>query len=153
MLLKAEKGTGYRLRRFLIRMDMNWYKILKISDNLILSYEAGEDIKMFGAEIEAIIEQNNKPIFAYNKPRLSSLEEEQRLALELRKKLESNYTKKQLKGIDAHNWHTITNSYIYGEYPVEAIVKTIKFGGKTVHPNIHYPLWKNTKDYIDYIDR
>ncbi|MCK5511104.1 hypothetical protein KAI65_06235 [Candidatus Parcubacteria bacterium] len=133
--------------------EYEWDKIIKISGNLMLGYKAGENIKMFGAKIEVIIEQNNKPIFAYNKPRLASLEKEQELALELRQELENNYTKKQLKGIDAHNWHTITNSYIYGEYPVEAIVKAIKFGGKTVHPDIYYPLWKTTKDYFDYIDK
>ena len=133
--------------------EYEWNKILKISNSLILSYEVGADIGMLDIFEDEIVIEPDKPIFAYNKPRLPSLEEEQRLALELRQKLENNYSKEQLKGIDAHNWHTITNSYIYGEYFVEAIVKAIKFGGKTVHPDIPYSVWKNAKDYLNYIDR
>lgn len=97
----------------------------------------------------------NKPviIFAYNKPRLKSLIDEKNKAKLLRQELEKNYTSKQLQGISAKNWHKLVNAYIYGNYPVGAIVKSVKYGGKTVHLNIPHEQWRKSKDYLMYIKK
>lgn len=93
------------------------------------------------------------PIFVYSKPRLRSLADEQERARILRSELEKKYTKEQLKGLSVKNWITVVNSYIYGGYPMEAIVKALKYSGKTVHPTIPWSVWKNSKDYSNYINR
>jgi len=89
--------------------------------------------------------------FAYGQARLSSLTEEQNLALDLKHQLDlyfnSRVPENQLR------WHTLVNAYIYGGYPVRAIAKAIQFSGKTVHPSIPFSAWKNTSDYKNYIDR
>lgn len=48
---------------------------------------------------------------------------------------------------------TLFNAYIYGGYPLEAIVQAVKFSGYTVHPTIHWLTWKETKDYKNYINK
>jgi hypothetical protein len=127
--------------------------ILKVDVSLVKSYEDGGELKLSASNQIIILSAEYKSVFSYGKPRLGSLTEEQKLAIELRQKLEKNYSKKQLTGINGKNWNTITNSYIYGGYPVEAIVKAIKFGGKTVHPAISYEKWKGSKDYLEYIKK
>lgn len=47
----------------------------------------------------------------------------------------------------------LSNAYIYGGYPAEAIVKAIKFGGKTVHPTIPWNKWQETNNYKNYIGK
>ncbi|NCF74978.1 MAG: hypothetical protein GWO87_00610 [Xanthomonadaceae bacterium] len=93
----------------------------------------------------------NKP-FSYNKSRLSSLHQEQNIAKDLKDKLKEHYGKNKIPVARKH-WSTIVNSYVYGNYPIKAIIKAIKFGGKTVHPTIPFSSWKRVKDYIDYIDK
>lgn len=90
-------------------------------------------------------------VFAYDKPRVS-LTTEQEKARELRQLLEQNYNLSQLR-ITAHNWNTIVNAYVYGEYPVAAIARAVVFGGKTVHPEIGFGAWQYTDDYQNYINR
>jgi hypothetical protein len=87
----------------------------------------------------------------YNKLRLP-ISEEQGQALELKSKLEK-YFGKGLIPISAENWPTVVNAYVYGEYPVKAIVQAIRFGGKAVHPTIPHHLWKETEDYKKYINK
>ncbi len=82
--------------------------------------------------------------FAYGKDRLSSLAEEQNLAIQLKAEIDKNYP--TLK-IHEDDWSTIVNSYIYGGYPVEAINKAIEIGGYTVHPEIPFEEWKESDDY------
>ncbi len=91
-------------------------------------------------------------IFSYSKPRLNSLKTEQEKALELKNKLESHYGQGKIPVVRKH-WPTIVNSYIYGNYPVEAIIKAIKLGGKTVHPAIPYESWSKSKDYKTWINK
>lgn len=86
--------------------------------------------------------------FAYGKDRLSSLAEEQNLAIQLKAEIDKNYP--NLK-IHEDDWSTIVNSYIYGGYPVEAINKAIELGGITVHPSIPFDQWKNSEDYKKWL--
>jgi len=87
-------------------------------------------------------------IFKYNKPRLSH-DYEMSKSIELKQELE-----KILGGLNlqAQDWFTVVNAYIYGEYPIEAIAQSIKHGGKTVHPNIAWDFWQKAKDYLNYIN-
>jgi hypothetical protein len=87
----------------------------------------------------------------YDKNRLFPNEEEAK-ARELKTNLEK-YFGQGLIPVSASNWPTLVNSYIYGEYPIQAIVQAIRFGGKTVHPSIPYYLWKETKVYNEYINK
>lgn len=95
---------------------------------------------------------SKKPVFAYGRPRVSSLAEEQQKALELKALLEQHYGKGKIPVARKH-WPTIVNSYVYGGYPIKAITQAIKFGGKTVHPTIPYEVWKTAEDYWGYIDK
>ena len=93
-----------------------------------------------------------KTFFAYGKPRLSSLAEEQNRAKELKQELEKHYEKNKIPVARKH-WHTIVNSFVYGNYPINAIIKAIKLGGKTVHPTIPFSAWQTARDYKNYIDK
>ncbi len=92
-----------------------------------------------------------KIVFAYDQPRIF-IADEQEQARELKAELEANYDMSNLR-INATNWNTIVNSYVYGQYPVAAIARAIVFGGKTVHPEFPWASWKATQDYLDYIDK
>ena len=85
----------------------------------------------------------------YNKPRISNTIEQMR-AVELKRLLEARLGQLRL---DREDWFTVVNAYIYGEYPVDAIAQSVRFGGKTVHPSIGWSAWKNTTDYQNYINR
>ena len=89
--------------------------------------------------------------FAYGQTRLSNLNQEAEMSLQLKLELEG------LFGgpipVAANNWPTLVNSYIYGNYPVMAVYQSIIWGGKTVHPNIPWSAWQNTADYIEYINK
>ena len=128
-----------------------------VSANIILVEDEGDsrlrgnDKKENGNDREKNRNNKNK-IFAYEKPRLASLSEEQNIAKDLKNKLEEHYEKNKIPVARKH-WPTIVNSYVYGNYPIKAIIKAIKFGGKTVHPTIPYSAWQRAKDYIDYIDK
>jgi len=88
--------------------------------------------------------------FAYGQPRLKSLAQEQNLALDLKNKLTQHFNQKIPQG--TQDWHTLVNAYIYGGYPVQAIVQAIKFSGKTVHPTINWSAWQKSDDYKNYIN-
>ncbi len=87
--------------------------VLKIDVSLVKSYEDAGELKISGTNQVIVLGAEYKPSFSYEKSRLGSLTEEQELAIVLREKLEKNYSKKQLQGINGKNWNTITNSYIY----------------------------------------
>jgi hypothetical protein len=76
---------------------------------------------------------------------------EQAQAQKLRQELESYFGPGQIP-ISARNWNTIVNSYIYGGYPVPAIARAIRFGGRTVHPSIKWKFWKETDTYKTWIE-
>ena len=42
--------------------------------------------------------------------------------------------------------------YAYGDYPIPAIARAIRFGGKTVHPTIPWGKWKETDTYKEWIE-
>jgi len=89
--------------------------------------------------------------FAYGQTRLSSLAAEKELALELQRNLEELFAGPI--PIAKNNWPTLVNAYIYGGYPLPAIYKSIIFGGKTAHPTIPWTAWKNSADYLEYINK
>ncbi|MCD4706042.1 hypothetical protein K8R61_03095 [bacterium] len=80
------------------------------------------------------------------------MSQEQNKAKELKQGLEKYYGINKIP-IHKKHWHTIVNSYIYGDYPINTIIKAIKLGGKTVHPNIPFSAWQTAKDYINYINK
>ncbi len=90
-------------------------------------------------------------IHAYGKPRILITTEQQK-AEELKNELAAHYDLGKLK-IDQTNWITLVNAYVYGGYPIDAISRAIKYGGKTVHPNIPWSEWKEMPDYQEYITK
>jgi hypothetical protein len=86
-------------------------------------------------------------IAQYYKPRINNAIE-QKIAIELRVALEEKLGKLRL---DAKYWPTFVSAYIYGDYPLNAIVQAIKLGGKTVHPSIVWQDWRNTDTYKRFI--
>ena len=90
-----------------------------------------------------------KAIFAYVKPRINNAIESVK-ASELRDLIESQVGKLR---ISVQDWYKLVNAYIYGEYPVEAIIKAIQYSGKTVHPEIPWQSWSKSLDYQNYINR
>ena len=90
--------------------------------------------------------------FAYGEPRLKSLAEEKNRAKDLKRELEKYYGENRIP-VHKKYWHIIVNPYIYGNYPIQAIIQAIRFGGKTVHPNISFSAWQKAMDYIGWIGR
>lgn len=84
--------------------------------------------------------------FFYGKPRLD-LEYEKSKALELKKAVDK---KLPYIYIDSNKWQMLSNAYVYGDYPIDAIIMYIKLDGKTVHPEIDWNSWKNSPDYKKY---
>ena len=101
---------------------------------------------------ETFIEQIKQKVFAYSRARLKSLFQEQNSAKELKQKLEEFYGKGKIP-VHKKHWHIIVNSYVYGNYPIQAIIQAIKFGGKTVHPEIPFSAWQRAGDYLEWIDK
>jgi len=77
---------------------------------------------------------------------------ERALAVELRQYLRSVFQGRVPASV-RQNWYTLVNAYAYGGYSTEAIVQSVKHGGKTVHPTIPWSEWKNSRDYKAYIAR
>lgn len=73
-------------------------------------------------------------------------------AAELRKGLESYFGAGKIPVSDK-NWSTLVDSYVYGGYPIPAIARAIKFGGKTVHPTIPWSAWSQTDTYKEWIKK
>lgn len=67
----------------------------------------------------------------------------------------SLYVAKKLgsKRVSAANWRILSDAYIYGGYPEDAVVQAIRFGGYTVHPTIPWESWRETEQYQRYINR
>ncbi|TSC56772.1 MAG: hypothetical protein G01um101418_173 [Parcubacteria group bacterium Gr01-1014_18] len=85
-------------------------------------------------------------IFAYGKPRVEDLKTEQSAALKLKSELVKILGAKNLK-ISDKNWSSLVNAYVYGQYPIPAIARSIQLGGYTVHPQIAFGEWKKSGDY------
>ncbi len=58
-----------------------------------------------------------------------------------------------LNDIGSLEWVYLLNAYVYGEYPEEAVIQAIKFGGRTVHPTVPWKFWRNSDDYNYFINR
>ncbi len=101
---------------------------------------------------KTIVEQAKQKVFSYSRSRLKSLFQEQDSAKDLKSELEKHYGENKIP-VHKKHWHTIVNSYVYGNYPIQAIVQAIKFGGKTVHPTIPFSAWQKTVDYLEWIGR
>ncbi|MFA6307476.1 MAG: fibronectin type III domain-containing protein [Patescibacteria group bacterium] len=84
--------------------------------------------------------------FFYGKPRLD-LEYEQNKATELKKAISK---KLPYVYINANTWNMLVNAYVYGNYPIDAIIMYVKLDGKTVHPDIAWNTWKDNPDYTKY---
>ncbi|MDD4607174.1 MAG: hypothetical protein PHS07_02445 [Patescibacteria group bacterium] len=52
-----------------------------------------------------------------------------------------------------NNYQVLLRAYMYGGYPIEAIVKALRFGGKTVHPAISWQTWQHSLDYQTVMNR
>jgi hypothetical protein len=91
-------------------------------------------------------------LYAYQKPRLKNLSQEQQKASSLNSQLKTKLKRSSLR-LPQNQWQTLLKAYVYGEYPVEAIYKAIIHGGKTVHPTIPWSIWKDSRDYKYYINR
>lgn len=104
------------------------------------------------ADDDKIITEQIEKLFAYNQPRLKSLAREQNFAKTLRQLLEQSFG---INKIPLHKkyWHIFVNSYIYGNYPVQAIKQAIKFHCKTVHPDIPFSAWQRAGDYLEWINK
>jgi hypothetical protein len=89
--------------------------------------------------------------FAYGQSRLSSLQAETNLAGQLQEELTELFNGPI--PVAASGWPTLVNSYIYGGYQAYAIYKAIIWGGKTVHLTIPWSAWKNSADYLEYINK
>lgn len=81
-----------------------------------------------------------------------NLNAERAKAIELKEYLNKVYNNR-VPSAALKNWYTLVNAYTYGGYPKEAIVKAIKYSGKTVHPTIPFSAWRQSRDYKDYINR
>lgn len=89
--------------------------------------------------------------FSYNRCRINLLEEK-KLAVQLRKALEKEFQTDNIM-ISSNNWYKVVNAFIYGGYPVQSIAVAIRIGGKTVHTEIPWSLWRLTRDYKNNIHR
>lgn len=91
---------------------------------------------------------NLPPPFSYGKPRLRYPATERAKAWELSRALRQIFhgtipIKKQY-------WQLYVNAYIYGNYPAEIIARSLRLGGKVVHPSIPWSVWRNSRDYKQY---
>ncbi|MFA6272200.1 MAG: glycosyl hydrolase [Patescibacteria group bacterium] len=91
------------------------------------------------------------PYGPYDQKRIS-FALEQKHAGELKTILEKYFGAGKIP-VSQENWYKLVNAYIYGGYPVIAIVQSLRFGGKTIHPEIHFNYWKNSSDYKEYIGK
>lgn len=91
----------------------------------------------------------NYQIFVYGKPRLPHLSQERVLAGELAAKLKIYFNGSI--PLNKKFWPIYINAYIYGDYPMEAIARAIRVGGKTVHTSIPWTAWRKSSDYQKYM--
>lgn len=83
---------------------------------------------------------------AYGKGRLIILDDEQCRANYLKNELTKYIGQAPLARLSSQQWQLFINAFIYGDYPILAIVQSIKEGRPTVHPSIPWSLWKEMPD-------
>ena len=117
----------------------------------IYNYDTDADGMLDGTEIKLGYDPKVKngtldPAY-YSQPRFSAIVEKQK-SDELSAIIKKNFGK---INFSEANWKTLSNSYIYGGYPVEAILRAVELGGKTVHPTKPWSEWKNSDTYKQYM--
>ena len=103
-----------------------------------------------GRLLKAIVSVNKEDIFAYNKSRISK-EEEHSNAVILKNELEEKFNGSI--PLSKKYWSIYVNAFIYGDYSINAIYKSIIHGGKTVHTDINWNSWKKSDVYNSYITK
>ncbi len=87
---------------------------------------------------------------AYGAP-CRNLALEQKVAAQLKVAL-TRYFKGRVPPAARRNWFVLVKAATYGHYPAQALIQSVRFGGKTVHPTIPWEQWKNSTDYRVYIN-
>ncbi len=85
------------------------------------------------------------PKYSYGKPRVSSLSIEQDKAVYLKEELVRRIGRSL--GVNAKDWPTIVNAYIYGGYTINEIKDTLVYGPGMVHPTIPAVSWRKAIQY------
>jgi hypothetical protein len=93
--------------------------------------------------------ESGEPV-AYGKGRLLWRDDEQCRANYLKREVFTHVPLSLYRNISAKAWDTYTKAFIYGDYPIEAIVTSLKHG-HTVHPAIPWDAWSETEEYQNYI--
>jgi polysaccharide biosynthesis protein PslG len=91
------------------------------------------------------------PVGPYGQRR-RSVAIEQMFSNHLRMKLDK-FFKEGFIHISEDQWPRYVNAYLYGRYPLDAIIKAARHHGKTVHPSIPYQIWRETQDYKEFIEK
>ena len=119
------------------------------NQNIVVETPVVDDIEQ-SVNSSFLNNTQSQKAFSYGQQRIS-LSVEQAKAIELKKALDTAFNR--IIPIEKRFWHIYVNCYVYGQYPVKAIVQSLKLGGKTVHPVIPYYAWKNSADYKEYINK
>ena len=90
------------------------------------------------------------PTHAYGVNRVADLSDEQCRSNYLHTELQALLTPVEYERALTH-WSTFLNAFIYGDYPIPAIVSAIRYDSRVVHPTIHWNEWRNTSEYINNI--
>ena len=117
----------------------------------IYNYDSDGDGMMDGAEVKGGYDPTVKnarlnPLY-YSQPRFLSTIENQK-ATDLKTIVTKNFGKINFRPAD---WQVLVRAYTYGGYPIEAILRAIEVGGKTVHPTFPWSLWQTSSDYQNYM--
>lgn len=88
-------------------------------------------------------------IWAYGKPRIKVTDEGKK-AQELTEALKSGYDFENLR-IDITNWGDLVKAYVYGDYPLDAIAKSIRTDWGTVSKDEKFETYKKSSRYQEAI--
>ena len=89
--------------------------------------------------------------YAYDRGRLLQRDDETCRSNHLKREIFRSVSLSQYKKITPQRWMSLDEAFIYGDYPVSAIVRAIETGGHTVHQNIRWDAWRETEEYQQYI--
>ena len=104
----------------------------------------------FSSEPQVTADRTCSSLYVYGVCR--NISAEQKGARELLSELKT-YFHYRVPAAARTRWFIWVNAYVYGGYPVSAIIQAIRFGGKTVHTTIPWEQWKTSADYLAYINR
>lgn len=157
------KETGFNSLEhgvILTKLKANTSYRIKISSKDVL----GRNITTNGSELRTLAPVRPSPPaplppalndsgcrpYAYGQCR--DLAQERVQARSLRDQLDNEFNYRTPRAA-LRNWYTLVKAYVYGGYPLGAIVQAVKYGGKTVHPTIPWSAWQYSADYQAYISR